>query len=83
MKLQDIIRADAARMQGVTVTVNIQMETVRISDDSGVHDDIFMQGHDADEFIAQREHLYEETGDLAYDVIELHLAYPYTECLWN
>lgn len=83
MTLSDIIRADAARMQGVTVTVNSQMETVCISDDMGVQDDIFMQGQDANEFVAQRDHLYEETGDIGMDVIELHLAHPYAETLWN
>ena len=83
MKLQDIILADAKRMAGVTVTVNPQMETVCISDDAGVHEDIFMQGNDADEFIAQRDALWKETSDLSMDVIELHLAHPYVENLWN
>lgn len=83
MTLSDILRADAARMHGVTVTVNSAYSTVCISDNTGVQDDIFMQGHDADEFIAQRDHLYKETGDLGLDVIELHLAHPYTENLWN
>lgn len=81
--IQDIIRANAERMKDVTVTVDERYETVTISDDTGEQEEIFLDGEDAHEFICKRDELWEETGDLSRDVIELHLASTYVENLWN
>lgn len=83
MTLLDIIRADVMFMRTVVVEVDSSYSTVCISDTTGIHEDIFMQGEDAEAFIAERDRLYEETGDLCEDVIELHLARPYVETIWN
>lgn len=81
--LAELIQASAHRMTDVTVTVDSAMETVCIQDDDGVQDDIFMQGDDAAQFIDQRDALYEQVQTLGKDVIELHLAGPYAECIWG
>jgi hypothetical protein len=83
MTLIEIIRASAARMTNVTVETNSSMETVCIFDDSGAQEDIFMQGEEASEFIDRCKALYEEAGDVGMGDVELHVASPYAENLWN
>jgi len=75
MTLSDYIADTASRMRGVTVTVNSTLNTVSITDQHGL--DVFMQGDDAAQFIAERDRIYDTTGDLTLDVIESALAEPY------
>lgn len=83
MTLTEIILASASGMVNVTVETDSAMETVCISDDTGVQDDIFMQGEDASEFIDRCKALYEEAGDVTLGDVELHVASPYVENFWN
>ena len=83
MTLIEIIKADAkwATDSNIDVEVDRSLGTVCITCPD--HDDIFMQGDDALLFIAACEEAYEEVQDLGMDVIELALATPYAETLWN
>lgn len=83
MKLQDIIAQDVEYMKHVTVHVVSNYGTVTISDDTGANEDIFMQGDDAEQFISQVDRLWNELGDVSKGELELHLAKPYVDCLWN
>ena len=60
MTLADIIQRTAARMSGVTVTRDPRFSTVCISDDAGAHEDILLQGEDADAFNDECETLWEK-----------------------
>lgn len=81
--LSEIIRADAAYMKNVTVEVNRRLPTVGIKDDSGRQQSVFMQGDDADSFIFAFDALTEQAPDVNFEDIELHLAKPYVDCIWN
>lgn len=81
--LKTIIEQDAAFCQDVTVTVCRGLPSVTIHDDSGINEDIFMQGHDAQEFIDAFDGLIEEAPDVLFVDALKHLALPYVECIWN
>lgn len=83
MTLSQIIQSTADRMRTVTVHVQSIYGTVTISDDTGVQDDIFLQGDDGSAFCSELDQLWDTTGDLDRGTIALHLAEPYTSCLWN
>lgn len=85
MKLETIIKETAARMEasGVSVETDSAYSTVCISDDSGMNEDIFMQGEEADDFINEVNEVYEKVQTLGRGVIELYVAHEYTECLWS
>ena len=81
MELSEIIKKSAERMQNVCVDIDRRFGTVCIS--SNGEEDIFMQGEDASDFIAQVDNLYEKAGDVTEDEAALCCAAPYCECIWN
>ncbi len=81
--LATYIKSTAALCQDVSVKVCRSFGTVVIRDLDGVQDDIFMQGDDADEFIAQFDALVEAAPDVLFDEAVKALAHPYCECLWH
>ena len=81
MRIDYILKASAKRMKGVFVDVDSAYGTVCIS--SKGQEDIFMQGDDAEQFIAECEELSERCQCLNMGIIELALAEPYAENLWN
>jgi hypothetical protein len=81
VNLTDIIKASAARMAHVDVDINSGLPTVCIS--APGEEDIFMQGEEAEAFIAEVGKLYDESGDVTYDECALHAAEAYCENLWS
>ena len=72
--------ADSAHAAGVTVDTDSGYSTVSI--DAPGQESIFMQGDDADAFIAECRKLWTRYPSLPMDVAELALAEPYTD-LWS
>lgn len=66
---------------GVTVACDSAYSTVAI--DAPGEDGIFLQGDDADQFIAERDALCKRYPSLSEDIAELALAEPYAECCFN
>lgn len=83
MTLTEIIEADAKYMQNVTVHVDYLYSTVCIVDDRDEHEDIFLYGKEAEEFMEQCSKVYEEAQDALMYEVELHLAKPYVENIWG
>lgn len=83
MTLTEIIKADAkwATDSNIDVEVDRSLGTVCITCPD--HDDIFMQGDDAEQFIAECQTLWETAGDVDMGLVELAVAKPYAENLWN
>lgn len=81
--IKTIIEQDALFCKDVSVTVCRKLPTVTIKDQSGVNDDIFMQGDDADEFIKAFDGLVEEAPDVLFVDALKHLALPWCEVCWN
>jgi hypothetical protein len=81
--LEEIINTDAAYCRDVTVTICRKLPSVTIKDGTGEQEDIYMQGDDADQFLAE----FDEIVDLAPDVLFAdalkYLAKPYVDCLWH
>ena len=73
--------AQRCRNGGVTVDCNSAYSTVAI--DAPNEDGIFMQGHEADTFIAERDALCKRFPSLDEDTATLALAEPYAECCFN
>lgn len=83
MKLSTIIKATAERMSDVSVDVRTNYGTVCISDDTGTHADIFLQGDEAENFIILARNAYDECGYVTMSDCYLWQAEQYIECLWN
>lgn len=83
MMLTQVIRAASERMAGVDVEVNRTLGTVVMRDRAGEHEDIFMQGDEASQFIEAAEQLWETVGDMGIDACYHCLAEPIVSCLWN
>ena len=85
MKLQDILHADAeyTRNSGADVEINNSFGWVLISDTTGNQEDIFLQGHDAEEFISEVNRLWNEAGEMGQDSIACALAKEYIDCIWE
>jgi len=66
---------------GITVDCDGSYSTVSI--DAPGEDSIFMQGDEADNFIAERDALCKRYPSLDFDIAELALAEPYAECIFN
>lgn len=82
--IKTIIEQDAAFCKDVSVIVCRALPAVTIRDESGFgNEDIFMQGSDAEEFIAALDGLTEEAPDVLFEDALKHLALPYAECVWN
>lgn len=82
--IKTIIEQDAAFCQDVSVTICRTLPTVTIKDQSGINEDIFMQGEDAQEFIDALDGLVETAPDdvLFADAMK-HLALPWVEAAWD
>jgi len=72
--------ADSAHAAGITVDCDSAYSTVSI--DAPGEESLFMQGDDADAFIAECEKLWRRYPSLPMYVAELTIAEPYTE-LWS
>ena len=65
------------------VTVDCDSAYSTVSIDAPGEESIFMQGGEADEFIAKRDALCKRYPSLSLDVAELALAEPYAETIWG
>jgi hypothetical protein len=65
------------------ITVDCDSGYSTVSIDAPGEECIFMQGDDADTFIAERDALCKRYPSLSETDAELALAYPYAETLWN
>jgi len=72
--------ADSAHAAGITVDCDSGYSTVSI--DAPGQESIFMQGDDADAFIAECRNLWNHYPSLPMDVCELATAEPYS-VLWS
>ena len=79
MRIDYILKAAAKRMRNVAVDCDSAFSTVCISTPG--QEDIFMQGDDAAQFIAEVETMGNRCKSLSPEVIELALAEPYAD-LW-
>ena len=82
MDLIDIIKqqAEYSRNSSITVVINSPMSWVTIENtNSGAG--VFLQGDDADEFIAKVDTLSEQLPDVDFDTLELAVAYEYVDML--
>lgn len=79
--LESIIRRDAqfSRNSGAEVDIDRRLPTVSISWFGS--DGAFLQGPEAEDFLAELEALAVDAPDVSREDIELHLARPYVECL--
>ena len=75
--------AAAKRMQDGRVTVDCDSAYSTVSIDAPGEESIFMQGEEAGAFIAECDKLWNRYRSVNRDVIELALAEPYAENLWN
>jgi hypothetical protein len=81
--LEEIIKFDAEFVGDISITLSRTFETVCIKDDTGEQDDIFMQGHEAANFIEQLDKLAEDAPNVLLSDAIKHLAKPYIECIWS
>jgi hypothetical protein len=72
----------AKRMTDAGITADTDSAYSTVSIDAPGEESIFMQGDDADAFIAECEKLWHRYPSLPMDVCELATAEPYTE-LWR
>ena len=72
----------AKRMQDAGITVDTDSGYSTVSIDAPGQESIFMQGDEADAFIAECEELWTRYPSLPMDVAELAMAEPYTD-LWS
>lgn len=83
MTLEEIIALDAAYCRDVTVTVCRTLPSVTISDDAGEQEDIYMQGDDADQFIAAFDVIAELAPEALFVDVLKHVAKPYVDSIWH
>ena len=72
----------AQRMRDAGITVDTDSGYSTVSIDAPGQESIFMQGDDADAFIAECRKLWNRYPSLPMDVCELAIAEPYTD-LWS
>ena len=72
----------AQRMRDAGITVDTDSGYSTVSIDAPGQESIFMQGDDADAFIAECRNLWRRYPSLPMDVCELALAEPYS-ILWS
>lgn len=81
--IEQIIKANALSMSQVEITFDGRFPTVSIVDCSGDgQDEIFLQGHEAEEFAHQIAEVWALNPDLTEDEIIKHLAVPFVE-MWQ
>jgi hypothetical protein len=73
--------ADRCRASGVTVDMDSSYSTVAI--DAAGYEGVFMQGDEADSFIAEVRSLCKRFPSLDEDTAALALAEPYTDCIFH
>ncbi len=73
--------ANRMKAAGISVECDSSMSTVCISCDEET--DIFMQGDEADTFIAEVEAMCKRFPSLTSDIAELALAEPYADNIWS
>lgn len=83
MRLQDVVISNAAYYSNVTVEVDRRFPYVTIHDDTGCQEDIFMQDDSACQFVAEVDAISVKEPDLDFGLIELCVAGPYCDNLWN
>lgn len=65
------------------ITVDCDASYSTVSIDAPGEESIFMQGDEADTFMAERDVLCKRFPSLSEDIAELALAEPYAECIWS
>ena len=75
--------AAAKRMRDAGITIDMNSAYSWVSIDAPGEESIFMQGEEADNFVDECENLSRRYRSVSRDVIELALAEPYAETLWN
>ncbi len=71
--------AEFVKNSGYSVNANQSMETVSIEHNEDSESDVFLQGHEASDFINEAQKTYEE-ADVTFDEALLHHAKPFIEC---
>ena len=72
----------AQRMRDAGISVDTDSGYSTVSIDAPGQESIFMQGDEADSFVAECEKLWKRYPSLPMDVCEMALAEPYTD-LWS
>lgn len=83
MTLEEIIKFDAACCPDISVKIGWSLGTVCITDPTGEHEDIFMQGDEGVEWIEQLERLTDAAPEVLFEDAIKHLAKPYVDVLWG
>lgn len=78
--LTKVIKDAAQRMKDVAVYVDRDMSAITIS--SVGKEDIYLQDHEADEFINAVDNLYSDAGNVTEDEAALCHAEPYANNIW-
>ena len=80
MNLTKIIEQGArtTRASGFTVDVDSAYSWVTIKNED-THEGVFLQGDEAESFIADADNIYNKIGTLTYDIVCEYLAEPYLE----
>ena len=81
--MRKIIDDSVQFMANVIVDIDRTYNTVRISDDKGEQADIYMQDHEAGEFITEVSAVWNAVGTCTMEDAALHVAKPYVENCWN
>ncbi len=81
--LSEIVAFNASyvRKSGFSVSICRRLDTVSIDSYANPEEEIFLQGDDARQFIAEADALYAELPLMSFDTINCHLAKPYVENL--
>ena len=77
------ILAAAKRCADSDITVDCDSAYSTVAIGAPGHDGVFMQGDEADQFIAERDALTKRYRSLTDTEAELALAEPYAECIFN
>lgn len=85
VKLIDVVTDIAASAGDISVEIDSAFGTVEIIDNTGEQESIFMQGDEAESFIAEYRALQNkpELAEVNFDILARYLAAPYCENLWN
>ena len=83
MELQEIIEQQAQYVRNSHVAVDIQqsMPWVSIYEQGNESRGIFLQGHEAEQFMQAITDLSAQLQDCTYEDLALSVAYPYTDLL--
>lgn len=83
MTLTEIIRSDAKWATDSDIDVNVDRRLGTVCITNRDNDYIFMEGDDADKFVAECKTRWETAGDVGMDLVELSVAKPYAETIWG